>query len=193
MAYLDKVDETRKIKTKDGKTKTVGDNKYKLRGFFDPTTEDARAFLREAAQALVTAGYTDKDKNKEALNRCFPLNGSLKAKQAGIPDDWRRITPKTGFGPVEVVDRNDRDVPPAQVYPGCYVIAQVSFFVFEDEKTGEPNVSLRLGPVLKEKDGERLATGSRPSARAIFRGHMGTVTNANPFGDDEEDGDDSPI
>lgn len=194
MNYTAEVDKIRKVKTKDGKTKTIGNDKYKLRGFFDPDTEAGKNFLAEASKALLAFGVTDKDARKAALRRSFKLRSEDKTAPEAIPATWRRLTAGTQYGPVEVLDQQSgEEVPPARFYPGCWAMTQVSFYVYEDERTGEPGVSCRLGPVLKTKDDTRLGGGGRPAARSIFAGHLGSITNKNPFGNEDGDEDDDTI
>jgi hypothetical protein len=191
LAYTHEVDEVRRIKTKDGKTKTIGNGKYKLRGYFDPDTEAGKAFLAAASEALQAYGLTDKEARRTALRRSFKTRAEDKTAPDGIPETWRRLTASTQFGPVEVIDRRDgEEVPKTAFYPGCWAIAQVAFYVYEDERTGDVMVTCRLGPVLKTKDDTRLGGGGRPPARAVFADHLGVTTKRDPFGEDE---DESPI
>jgi len=186
LVYTHEVDEVRRVKTKDGKTKTIGNGKYKLRGYFDPETDAGKAFLAAAGEALQAYGVTDKEARKAALRRSFKTRAEDKAAPAGIPDAWRRITASTQYGPVEVIDRRSgEEVSKAEFYPGCWAIAQVSFYVYEDERTGEVMVTCRLGPVLKTRDDTRLGGSGRPSARAVFASHIGVTTNKDPFGDED--------
>jgi hypothetical protein len=185
LVYTHEVDAIRKVKTKDGKTKTVGNDKYKLRGFFDPESPTGVAFLAEASKALRAYGVTEADARKAALRRSFKLRSEDKSAPDAIPETWRRLTASTQFGPVEVIDQTDgEEVPKTRFYPGCWAIAQVSFYVYEDERTGDVAVTCRLGPVLKTRDGERLSGAGRPSAKAIYAGHVGVTTTKNLLDDD---------
>lgn len=59
----------------------------------------------------------------------------------------------------------------AEVYPGCYAIAQVHAYAWEykeGNKVMKRGVSLGLLNVLKYKDGERLGGGKRFSAEDAF-------------------------
>lgn len=180
MAFLSKPDERRKLPN----GKVVGNDKYKIRGYYDPDTEEAKEFHAAGIRFLKEAGV---ENPKEALRQSLPLAGDTKAPE-GIPSNWRRLTASTQFGPVEAVDRSGKDVADPSFYAGVWAIAQVSFFKYEDQKTDEGRLSFRLGPVLLDGPGERLKVGSRPSAKEVFGSRLtGGVSNTDPFAEPDDD------
>lgn len=159
--------------------KIVGNDKFQLRGFFDPEDPATAKFVgqcREAFDPSIPA-----DRVTAAILEAFPVNGSLKTPVAGVPETWRRLTANTQFGPVDVIDRHGGTVRESNFFPGVWAIAQVSAFPFEDEKTGAPRLAIRLSSVLLDRTDERLKFGNRPSPKQVFAGIIGGTSTVDPF------------
>jgi hypothetical protein len=78
-------------------------------------------------------------------------------------------------GEKKLVEVTDED----EVYSGCYGVASVNFFAFNN--AGNKGVAAGLNNVLKTKDGEYL--GGRTSAQSEFGDDL------DQYGDDAEDDD----
>lgn len=180
MAFLHKTDARKKLPN----GKVVGNDKFKLRGFFDPKDAATRVML-DACVAALTAAGVKQDQVNAAILASFPLATECKNTPEAIPAGWRRLTASTQFGPVECIDRQARAVAEAQFFPGVWAIAYVSPFAYDDERTGQPRVSLRLATVLLDKADARLG-GGRPDAKAVFSGLVTQTTDVDPFGGNDE-------
>lgn len=170
--------------------KIVGNDNFKVQGFFDPATKPAGDFLRTLAQGYVAAKGISPDAAKTALNLCFPLVSALKGRGKkvpdAIPDTYRRLQASTKYGPVEVVNRAGQEVNATAVFPGVWLIAQVNPNYYEDQKTGMPLLSLYLGPVLLDRPDTRISFGAVVSAKQAFAHLTGGVSNVDPFAGDDD-------
>lgn len=170
------------IKLPDGRI--VGDEKYKLIGFFDPTSDEGETFIAKAVAAL------EKEKVKGARENVLfnlPENRELANPLADIPEHYRRITAKTKFGPVETIDKTGRALDgDTALFPGAKVRLGVTFFLFEDQRQrGKKSVAFRLQTVLVLPGGERIRVGNRPAAKTVFASLLGETTSVDPFAEDE--------
>lgn len=158
----------------------VGDGKFKLSGFFDPDSADGAAFIEGAVKFL---GGTKKA--LEAVMFTLPDNGGLPKPVPGIPENWRRLTAKTKFGPVEVIDRRGNAIKGVDtvLYAGARVRAAVVMVSFDDPRLrGMKNVTFALKSAISMGDGEPLAIGGpRVDPRDVFASEI--VTNINPLSD----------
>ena len=195
-------------KTKSGKV--VGNDKFKVQGFFDPTTPEAKAFFAAAKTALLDKfPGADETEIKAALSASLPRASALrdraraKAKREGkdadtaaawavpegIPDEFHRVSASTAYGPVEVVNRRGASVKEPEFFPGVWAIVQVTPNPFTDEKENEARISFYVNSALLDKPGERLKTpkGAAVPAKAAFAHIIGGTTDADPFADGPDD------
>lgn len=179
LAYLHKPDARKKLPN----GKVVGNDKFKLRGFFDPKDPATKVMLDACRDALIAAGVKG-DQVNAAILASFPLASEVKGTPDAIPATWRRLTASTQFGPVECIDRQGREIAEAQFFPGVWAIANVSPYAYDDERTGQPRVTLRLAAVLLDKPDARLG-GGRPDAKSVFAGMVTQTTDVDPFGNDD--------
>lgn len=164
--------------------RVVGDEKYKLVGFFDPSSVDGQAFITKAIDAL----KAEKVKGAEELALFnLPLNSELARPIEAIPETWRRLTAKTKFGPVETIDKTGRALDGDKtLYAGAHVRAAVTFYIYDDQRNrGKKAVAFRLQSVLYLPGGERIQVGSRPAAKDVFGAILGVTTDVDPFAEDE--------
>ena len=177
---LSEPDEQRKLPT----GQTVGDNKYKIVGFFDPDSPDGRAFV-SAVTKIIGGG----PKAKEALEMTLPMNKDLNRPIPEIPENWRRLTAKTQYGPIEVIDRSGQVVkePDREIYAGTFMRAAVLLIPFDDPRLrGAKNATAVLKTAILLGGGEliRRGGGGGPSVdpRKLFASEI--WTNVDPMADD---------
>lgn len=171
--------------------KIVGNDNFKVQGFFDPATKVAGDFLRTLASGYISGKGISGEAAKAALNLCFPLVSSLKARGKKVPDaipeNYRRLQASTKYGPVEVVNRAGQPITSSTlVFPGVWLIAQVNPNYYEDQKTGMPLLSLYLGPVMLDKADTRISFGAAVSARQAFAHLTGGQSSVDPFASDDD-------
>lgn len=158
----------------------VGDGKFKLSGFFDPESADGAKFIEDAISFLGGS-----KKARDAVMFALPDNASLARPVPGIPDGWRRLTAKTKYGPVEVIDRKGNVLKNVDntVYAGARVRAAVVLVPFDDPRLrGAKNVSFGLKTAISLGDGEPLAFGARRiDPRDVFASEI--VTDIDPLSD----------
>lgn len=169
--------------------KVIGNDKFRLEGFFDPTTSEGQAFVKavmaavkeatEDAAAVVRAAFpTVEELIEAARSRKVKTEEDETAKRRRIAAmekiaarsgaRARRLRASTSYGPVSVVLANGRDAAAKDIFPGVTAVAQVTPNVFAAEfKGGEDMLSFWLGPVLIVRSGERLFGGG-PNARDVF-------------------------
>jgi hypothetical protein len=196
-AALFEPDQPRKIGNK-----IVGNDKFKLEGFFDPASAEGRDFLKSLVQTAKSAGVEDPasviraafptlDELADAATRKRARNDGEEAAHAKrlaaldkiterLSGGARRLRASTAYGPVSTALANGRDAMAKDVFPGVVVIASVTPNVFQAEfKNGEDMLSLWLGPVLIVRTGERLFGGS-PQAKSVFAARLsGGKSNVN--------------
>lgn len=158
---------------------TVGDDKFKVVGFFDPTTAEGAAFVKKVTDFLGSP------KPKAALDQTLPVHDDLPRKIEGLPGGWMRLSAKTKYGPVEVIDRAGNVVrnPDRTIYAGACMRVAVSFFLFDDPRLrGAKNISFALKTAILLDGGEPLSIGGpRIDPRDVFAAEI--MTSIDPLGE----------
>jgi hypothetical protein len=136
--------------------------KYSCTLLFSPEAQATPEFaaMKAAAQAVVVAKFG----NKIPPNLRNPFRAAEeKADKAGYEPGWVfiNISSKERPGVVHVTPAGmQRVLDEGDVYPGCFVIASVSPYAYDQK--GNRGVSFGLNNVLKVGDGDPLGGRSRP-------------------------------
>lgn len=129
------------------------DGKYYIVGYFDTETNTATQFISKIVEFL---GGTDKALT--TVDSILPRNDDFPKPIYRIPGHWRRLTARTKFGPVPLVDKQDRTLKSVdkRLYAGARVRAEVSLYRYRDVKTGYSSASIILHRVIDLEKGEYL-------------------------------------
>lgn len=194
--FLHEPDQTKEIE-RAGKRVKVGNDKYKVEGYFDPTTPKAREFIgalisyltddvglpSETAREIVGLRLRTRKSVTEAAMRKAkggPLSAAMTKLAEAVPETWRQIGAATAYGPVSIANERGTQVSKAEVFAGCTLAASVSPNVYQSElHDGADRLSFWLGPVFFVKTGPRLFGGG-PDARLTFASRIhGGVSDRN--------------
>jgi len=115
----------------------------------------------------------------------WPLRDTEEKQNLGYPAGGHFMNVKTKEKP-GIVDSKLRDIiDPSEIYAGCYVVAQISPWFYNEK--GNAGVTFFLSNLQKTRDGQRMA--GAPSAKAVFSviGDDETVKTENTSPDEFDD------
>jgi hypothetical protein len=141
---------------------------------------DIKVLTDAAEEAMIEVFGADKNKwPKDPVtgkhNYNHPFKDQAKATKDGVlPAGYEagavmlNLSSKDKPGVVKQVGpgKTDTILDPADIYAGCYVVAQVSFYAY-DHESGQKGVNCSLTNIMKVKDGDSLS--GRPSAESAFK------------------------
>lgn len=125
--------------------------------------------INKAVEAAKAKGLRERWGNKLPKNLQLPLHDGEEKEDDQYSEQFRGkmyINPKAKSRP-GIVDRHGaRIIDPEELYSGCYVVAALSFFPYDNN--GNKGVGVGIDNVMKIKDGDSLA--GKPSAESDFEG-----------------------
>ena len=166
-----------------------GDKKYSVALLIPKSNTALVNAIKDAVKAAFMSGVASKFGGKQPAPGTW--KNPLRDGDAERPDDetyagcyFINATSKSKPGIVKIVKMNGEKklmevTDEEEVYSGCYGVASVNFFAFNN--AGNKGVAAGLNNVLKTKDGEYL--GGRTSAQSEFGDDL------DQYGDDAEDDD----
>ena len=187
-AFTHTPDTCRRVRDSRGKEITVGDDKFKVVGYFDPASPSGKEFLTKLLTILTNDVGIPAAEAREAVRASLPTlaEASEKTRQAlagKVPDTWRRIKAASSYGPLAVIDTRGVAVAEGGLYEGCTAAVSLRVNPYESQLHGGAwRVSFWPGPVLLVQTGERLF-GVNPKVTFAHR-LSGGVSNAKVLDDD---------